>query len=260
MKEFLKSELKYNIERKILRSENVILKRFLERNLEMSDVYKELSGRIPSEQGKEQILRSIVSAAAFWNPDEAKKLREDKKRLVDLNKQIAETAGKLAGLLHNRKEISEKSGFSAYDDYHFMEWVEKAAETNYMYKSYLADKIASLRGQFDLKYWPTSVEVIDAIKTFALETKVEARDTWTEASISSKKSSTADFVRTVCKAVEEQTEYSFFGIPNDFKLSDESLATVVNCALNLLDDDIIDSSYVKNVRQRMRAQVSFEQY
>lgn len=259
MKEFLKNELKYNLEKKILPSENVIINRLIEQDLEMTDVYEDLSRRIPSGQGQEQIIRAIISAAAFWNPDEAKKLREDKKRLIDLNKQIAETAGKLAGLIHNRKEIAEKSGFSAYDDYHFMEWVEKAAETNYRYQSCLADKITSLRGQFDLKYWPTSVEVIEAIKSFAQETKVEATDTWTEASTSSNKSSTADFVRTICKAMEEQTKHSCFGIPNDFKLSDEGLATVVNCALNLLDDDIIDSSYVKNVRQRMRAQSSVEQ-
>ncbi len=67
------------------------------------------------------------------------------------------------------------------------------------------------------------------------------------------------FQGRLCKAMEEQTKHSCFGIPNDFKLSDEGLATVVNCALNLLDDNIIDSSYVKNVRQRMRTQASVEQ-
>lgn len=259
MKEFLKNELEYNSAKSILPSENVILERLLERDLEMSDVYEELSGRLGSDQGKEQILKTIVSAAAYWNPDEARKFREDKKRLIELNEQIADSAEKLAGLLQFREEISERSGFSAYDDYHFMEWVEKAAETNYRYKWYLADKIASLRSQFDLKYWPTSVEVIEAIKTFALETEIEAMDTWTEASISSKKSSTADFVRTICKALEEQTKYDFFGIPNDFRLSDSALASIINCTLNLLDDDIIDSNYVKNVRQRMRAKPSVAQ-
>ena len=111
MKEFLKNELKYNLEKKILPSENVIINRLIEQDLEMTDVYEDLSRRIPSDQGQEQIIRAIISAAAFWNPDEAKKLREDKKRLIDLNKQIAETAGKLAGLIHNRMEIAEKKWF-----------------------------------------------------------------------------------------------------------------------------------------------------
>ena len=115
MKEFLKNELKYNLEKKILPSENVIINRLIEQDLEMTDVYEDLSRRIPSDQGQEQIIRAIISAAAFWSPDEAKKLREDKKRLIDLNKQISETAGKLAGLIHNRGPAGKADNFSHFD-------------------------------------------------------------------------------------------------------------------------------------------------
>lgn len=41
-------------------------------------------------------------------------------------------------------------------------------------------------------------------------------------------------------------------IPDDFSLTDSSLATLVNCGLGLEVEDLIDASFVKRYRQRER--------
>lgn len=41
-------------------------------------------------------------------------------------------------------------------------------------------------------------------------------------------------------------------IPNDFSLSDSSMASLVNCGLGLGVEELIEASFVKRYRQRER--------
>lgn len=41
-------------------------------------------------------------------------------------------------------------------------------------------------------------------------------------------------------------------IPDDFSLTDSSMASLVNCGLELRVEDLIDASFVKRYRQRER--------
>ncbi|MFX9150183.1 hypothetical protein ABTN49_19345, partial [Acinetobacter baumannii] len=50
-----------------------------------------------------------------------------------------------------------------------------------------------------------------------------------------------------------QKEYGF--LPNDFKLTDNTIATLANCALALEPKEMIDGLYVKNFRSRERKRI-----
>jgi hypothetical protein len=126
MELILKEMRVYNIEHQILPSENKVIDRLLKRSVEMQTVYDELSEKLSVCQQK-NLWDALLGAATFWNPDASKALREDKKQLAKLNANIAKHAQKLAALIEERKDICETSGISAYEDYHFLHWVHRAA-------------------------------------------------------------------------------------------------------------------------------------
>lgn len=69
------------------------------------------------------------------------------------------------------------------------------------------------------------------------------------------RASLADYFRALFEAIEcnRQKEYGF--LPNDFKLTDSSIATLANCALSLESEEMIDGPYVKNFRSRERKRI-----
>lgn len=253
MESILNNRKQYNEEQGIWPSENKVIDRLLYRSTEMNEVYEEL-GRKLSHGQKENFWDAVLAVATCWTPDSAKKNREDKKELASLNSQIAACAEKLAKLLRQRYELCEGSGFSAYDDCHVLDWIGHASAHNYLYQSHLQDKLRTLAGQYDLKYWPRTFEVLEAVAHFAESAEVQTTDGWTEELISSQKSSNADYMRVLLKAIDDRKrEYSYpYPLPVDFKLTDRNIANIINCTLDLDDEEIVTTEYVKRARQHMR--------
>ncbi len=94
---------------KSLKSENEVIERLLERRVEMQPVYNELAKKL-SEPQQETLWGILISAAAFWNLDEAKKLRAERKKLLELNETIAFTAKQLAGFIKQIRTCIKKKG------------------------------------------------------------------------------------------------------------------------------------------------------
>ena len=53
-------------------------------------------------------------------------------------------------------------------------------------------------------------------------------------------------------AIDENSTRHYGPLPQDFRASDNTLASLVNCALELDPDDMVDGPYVKRLRQRAR--------
>lgn len=164
-KNILREDKDYNIEKNILPSEVQIIDRLLTRDADMVSVYEEIHGLGLIE--KQLILRGILNVGAFWNPQAAKDFRVDRKKLEDVNYKIGETAAQLAELLEAREYLHNHSGFSSDTHYCVLNALENAAEGNYLYSSYVKEKIAKLRGQYDSKYWP-------GVENFVLELSYDA--------------------------------------------------------------------------------------
>jgi len=132
--------------------------------------------------------------------------------------------------------------------------VDRAAKNNHYYQGYVKEGLEALSGRFDLKYWPDNHEVVAAIGEFAQENEVYESNSWTEELLSSPKYSMADYLRVLLKAIEDRKKHGPPAdlLPEDFRLSDNALSTLINCTLDLAPEDLLSSENVKRSRQNIR--------
>ncbi len=63
----------------------------------------------------------------------------------------------------------------------------------------------------------------------------------------------ADFFKALLLAIDERSTRRGCFVPDGYRPSDKSLATLGNCALNLPPEKFFDGMQVKSLRQRLRA-------
>lgn len=245
---WLEIELKELKAQSLLPSEQRVLERLLARKLECHNAFSELEKKLECYQWQ-AYLSALISTAAFWNPKATDKLREVEKELHRLNKEIAEKAVALAEDLKNRSELCNSYGFTTDDTYHVVDLIAQASARNGHYQLWVHEKLQSLRGQFDLKYWPSVDEIVSAIGNDSHNSTVSPTDNITRESISSRKSSTRDFLRALSEAIRENSESMHAFVPDKFRLPARSIASLVNCSLDLDEDQCIDETLVKSTRR-----------
>ena len=172
--------------------------------------------------------------------------------LAGVNRQIARKAEELAELLERRTELNNTSGFSSETHYHVCDVIEAASEHNYLFNSWVKDRLDALRGQFDLKYWPSLDQFVRVLAADAENAGMEATDPLTAAATMASRPSRADFFKALFAAIEENSARNYGLLPKGFKPTDGTLASLANCALDLGPDELADSTYVKRLRQRER--------
>lgn len=249
----LRADKAYNVENAILPSENRIIDRLLTRRVELvsayADIYEKLHDR---EHGIATILGVVTNVAAFWNPQKVADARDARVRLQEVNREIAELAMDLTGLLEERSEIGNSSGFASDTHYHIAEVIDAASSDNGFYRFHLRDELKPLKSQYDLKYWPSLAEVVRVIGQDAGDADTKATDTLTRAATTGSRGSRADFFKALFQLIRENGDANPGHLPRNFRLSDETLASLANCALDLGPDDLVDGAYVKRLRQRAR--------
>ncbi len=249
---FLVSEKEYNISHTTLKSETVIIERMLNRRLELFEFYKEIyTGLEPKSW--QRVLSITLFTAAFWSPEDAESTRNSRDRLKELNGKIRKQANSLSLLLNEREEISEKSELHSHDKYHVVDIIESASISNGLFGSYLKKPLKQLSRQFDSKYWPSISKFLEVLALDAENSSIQAIDSITEASISSSRGSLTDYFKALFQAINESKSLHNL-IPDKFNLSNDSLATIANCSLDLKDDEIKDAQYVKRLKQRINNQ------
>jgi len=251
-KTLLKSK-KYNIEHSILASENEIIDRLLDSRVSMKSVYRELSDSL-NDQQIEAFLSLVLSCSAFWSPEKAVTYRAERQELIETNREIAKVANDLAELLEKRDHLHNHSGFSSDTYYSIINVIEKASSNNGLYSMYIQKPLSHLRGRFDLKYWPSIEDVVSELAVDAEKADIYATDSVTEASTTSKRASKVDFLRALFEAIKENSARNYGLIPVKFELSDRSFAEIMNSALKLELEELVDAIYVKRARQRIREQ------
>lgn len=250
---FLQEEKRYNNEHHILSSQNAIADRLLARRIDLQDAYAELHDKLHAHpQALQVFLGLVLSTAAHWNPEKIHHARAARSDLANVNRQIAKKAAELATLLEQRTDLHDTSGFSSDTHYHVCNVIEAASRQNYLFKSYVQEKLAGLRGQFDLKYWPSLSDFLEEIASDAEKAVLEATDPLTAAATSAARPSKADFVKALFAAIEESSAKNYGRLPRGFKLTDRTLASLANCALDLGPDDLVGDAYMKRFRQRER--------
>ena len=94
---------------------------------------------------------------------------------------------------------------------------------------------------------------MQALATDAEKAMIAATDPLTAAATAAVRPSRADFFKALFAAIEENSAKSYGQLPIGFKLTDRTLASLANCALDLGPDDLVDDAYMKRFRQRERS-------
>jgi len=256
METILKNIRKTYINEQIWLTEIPVIDRLLERKAEMKSFYEELVNSL-SEKQQKNLWDALLCVSAHYTPEASKELRIKKKEINKINADISKIAIKLAVLLEERKDICETSSISGYDDYHPLHLLDRAAENNknHLYNSYLRDRLESLHGQFDLKYWPENYQIVEAIADFAKNTKINVTDNLTKELLASRKQSNSDYLRAILAIIDERQSSGGdfeYHLPYDFRISDKGLATFINCTLDLSAEEVMSAENIKRARQNIR--------
>lgn len=250
--DILRGEIQYNIEHSILPSENRVSERLLRNSAQMAHVYTYLLSELPSKESVEVALGCILSTAAFWSPEDLAEARVQRDQLNRTNQSIAEKAQELAELLRQRDELREQSSFTSSTHIHICDAIEMAASQNHKFQMFIEEGLSKLHCGFSLNYWPKISEVVSEIGRDAGDSVVTANDPLTAAGTESQKASKADFIRALLVSFEENSGFHDAPIPLGFSLPDSVMASIMNSALDLDVDNMVDASYIKRLRQRMR--------
>lgn len=251
----LNTELEYNRAHSIWPSVNRVMEVMLTRRGELTDAYEELYSSLSQHpHALRSFLDIVAGSPRFWGPERIMETREARKELTEINVRIAEAAEALSTLLARRNEIKEVSGFSCDTFYHVLDPIKVAAEEdcNHLFEWHIQEPLDALKYQYDLKYWPNLSSVIEAIGIDAEAAEINAGDTVTASATSSSRPGLSDFLRALLAQVEENLTSEGGHIPLTFRISDTTLASLVNCVLELKVEEIIDAAYVKRFRQGER--------
>lgn len=249
---FLEEEIRSNQAKGILPSETAVSRNLLARAHDMNEVYDEFASRGWSRVTIEQCLRIVLSTMAHWKPDQMAQAREKKRQLDGTNVKIAKVSEELATLLLQREELHNTSGFGSDTHFSIMDLIMDAGREVPLFEGWVKEVLLPIRGQYDLKYWPSIDQVISAFGRDAEAAPSYPHDSLTEAGTESARPSISDTVRALIRAIEEQRGRQYCRIPGDFTISDKTMATILNCALNLTMDQLKDAGYIKGIRQRLR--------
>ena len=251
--DILREDKAYNEERGILISENRIIDRLLDRRLELVDAYAEIHAKLHDRpHGIKTMLGIVSNIAAFWSPEKVASARSARGRLDEINREIADLAMDLAALLEERSEIGNTSGFASETHYHILEVVDAASSDNGFYRWHLGEELKPLGARYDLKYWPRLEEVVRVIGQDAAFAVTKATDPLTRAATTGSRGSRADFFKALFELIRQNGRGNHAHIPPNFRVSDGTLASLANCALDLGPDDLVDAAYLKRFRQRER--------
>jgi len=249
----LRADKAYNIEHEILPSENRIIDRLLDRRLELADAYAEIHDKLHARRyGIKTLLGVVTNVAAFWNPDAVSEAREGRARLKELNREITQAAYDLSSLLEERSALHNHSGFSSGTHFHIVDIIDAASSGNGFYLFHLREELKPLSARYDLKYWPSLPDIMRIIGQDADEADTGPTDPLTAAATTGLRGSRADFFKALFEGIKENGTAYYGHLPRGFSLTDETLASLANCALDFGPDELVDGPYVKRLRQRSR--------
>ncbi|GLO49618.1 hypothetical protein PPUN110474_10180 [Pseudomonas putida] len=249
----LREDYQYNVEHEIWPSINQWIEGMLGRTTELADTYVELHGTLAeAPRALKSFFDVFASAVYSWSPEKIKDAREDREELTELNVRIAKASELLSKLLARRTEVKEMSSFSSDTYYHIIDVIEDASEDNGLFRSHVKKKLDSLTYQYDLKYWPSIMKVVAQIGVNAANAVTVADDSAANAATEARRPGLSDFLKAFEAELDMNRVTNIGSIPDDFSLSDSSMASLVNCGLGLGVEELIDASFVKRYRQRER--------
>lgn len=201
------------------------------------------------------VLDCLLDVALDYTPEKIEQSRYAKDRITDLNLEIASRAGELAKLLRTRNALRARGNFTVPNDHTPLDLMQRAAEfsdhdhTAYLYDRHIAPTLNDLSRQFDLKYWPTTADFLDALAEAQHLDEPEAHDPLTAAALEVREVGNRAFMRAVDEALDELAPAYYVGAK--VELPHRAYATLCDVLLDHRDGTISDKS-VKTYRAQER--------
>ena len=253
----LRKEIEYNEEHNIWPSINATVRVLLQQSRTMAPVYEELCEQLPQERYVMSFLDALISAFTFWDEDDMRKAREERDRLIQINEDISDLATRLADLLRERENICNRAGFGCERETGLAALLDRAGEHNPLYTLYPQDEFIRLTHRYEHKYWPSIEDLLSELASDADQSEVYAHDAETEAGTASRKPSQYDVLRAFQAKLDD---YTLGGeLPSNLRLSDSTMATILNCITELDADSLVTAEYIKSFRQKERARAKSRQ-
>lgn len=231
----------------------IIIHDMLKRRIELVGVYEEVYVALAQKPRALYVFwDAFLHTADGWSPEKIRQARKARKELAGVNARISNLADQLAALLDRRDHLHNHSGFRSGTEHHILDLMHEASEHNYLYECHVKEKLDQLTHQYDLKYWPSLSEVVQAIGTDAEMAEITANSDATAAATESRKSGLSDFVKAFLARLDDCRVSKYGFVPDDFALSDSSVASLMNCGLDLSVDELVDADFMKRFRQRQR--------
>lgn len=241
--------------------EDKILKRFEETAIiDMEPVCSEIEKGISSYSGRQAVFAAIIHSAAFIESGEKQKLKNERKDLRELQKDISLTVGKLICLLdkHERSQNELIYHSAPYQDP--IQLIDEAGRnmrpiTRSRYFKMQVSPVLGMNPVFDRSYktylenMPKLQEVLQILKN-RMNKNIKGPGIFKEVLIESRKSvannalNGSDFIRLFVRNLNMSSD-----IPADFTLTAKTIAIITSRALGLQD---YTEAAVKRVFQNMR--------
>lgn len=207
------------------------------------------------------VVDMLVDIAIASTPEKIKDIRDALREIATLNLDIAIKSAALAQDMRKRdRVISRSHGYIAgpenqtpFDLLHRATELSENDHTGGLFERYIAPL---LRG-FDLKYWPTTADMLDALAEAQMHYLAEAqlhdepivRDTILAAVLEVRQASLRDSMRALDEALEGFSDNGYVGAR--IELSGEAYACFCKALLGLDEIDVeAVNRYRYNERQR----------
>jgi len=208
----LQADLEYNQTNKIWPSVNRVIERMLGRRNELCDAYEELHESLAQRPHALKSFFDILTSTPVAWSPE--KITEARQARKELTGINAQIAAAAVALAQLLTRRDEIKEGSSFS--------------------------------CDTLYHP--LDVLNA----AENAEVYAQDPATDSATEGRRPGLSDFLKAFFTRLKENSVREHGFIPNNLSVSDNTVASLVNCALDLNADKLIDGDFVKRFRQRER--------
>lgn len=195
----------------------------------MKSVWKDIAGYGLTWQQCHSLLEQVVLAGQYGTDEAVMRLKEDYSALKNLNSTIAQLAQQLAAKMDAREHILNRNSFILDNTVHIVDLIDKAAADNGHYRSRVREPLQVL-GNWELKYWPSMQAILQTIAREPMETGF--MDENDMDIVRGRGELVPDNLRELFSCILIARE-SHWALPEGFKLTDASLATLATVSLDL---------------------------
>lgn len=159
-------------------------------------------------------LVALLDTAATASPARAKAARAEMQQVRELTREIQTLARDLARKLRARTELCDRYDLTRPLDFHPLDLIRDAAwiadehaaqpsDTAALYRAHLAQPLADLDEAFDLRHWPSTADLLDALADQQDDEAGEAMNQGLEAATTAREASIRDFWRALHESLSD---------------------------------------------------------